>query len=215
MITIAKRVEQLIERWPMLRQGLEMDLLNVSSVARYLKPEVESEIGERISEAAILMAIRRYQKKDAAKKSDTKRPQDFLGDMSVRPSLCDLTFANSPTLQQKVDKIASQFSTHEYFTVSRGILQTSVILYDQKVDDVLKILNGEHLEQRVDKLSAITLWIKRGYGSLPGILVYPLNALAWRGIAVIEIISTYDELNIILYDKDVELAFRTLKQALN
>lgn len=214
MITIAKRVEELIERWPMLRQGLELDLLNVSSVARYLKPEVETEVGERVSEAAVLMAIRRYQSKADKVKSEAKRPQDFLGDMSVRSNLCDITFTNSPTLQQKMNKIAPQFSNQEYFTVSRGLFQTSVILYDAHTSEVLKLLEGEYLEKRVNELSAITLRIRRGYGKLPGILAFPLNSLAWRGIPVIEIVSTYDELNIILYDKDVELAFRTLKQAL-
>lgn len=213
MITIAKRVEELIQQWPMLKEGIELDLLNVSSVARYLKPEVEKEVGERISEAAVLMAIRRYQKRGGNLQAK-KRPQDFLGDLSLRSNLHDITYANSPTLSKKLSEIAQRFSSQSYLTISRGLLQTSVILHTDGLPEVIEQLKDEHLEMRVDDLSAIALQIKRGYGQLPGILAFPLSLLAWRGIPIVEIVSTYDELNLILHKKDVENAFTALNRAL-
>lgn len=214
MITIAKRVEELIQQWPMLKEGIELDLLNVSSVARYLKPEVEKEVGERISEAAVLMAIRRYQKKGGVTRG-ARRPQDYLGDLSLRSNLHDITYTNSPTLSKKLTEIAQSFSNQHYLTISRGLLQTSIILHSEELPRVLELLQSEHLEMRVDALSAITLQIKRGYGQLPGILAFPLTLLAWRGIPVVEIVSTYDELNIILHQTDVQKAFTALSNALS
>lgn len=212
MITIAKRVEELIERWPLLKQGLDLDLMNTSSVARYLKPEIERDIGERISEAAVLMALRRYQQHSQSK--TVANPADFLGDMSLRSHLVDLTYNNSPTLQRRLARLARELSSQHYFTISRGLLQTSIIVHEDHLDHTKQELLKEHQEKQADNLTAITLHLKKGHDQISGILAYPLQLLAWRGITVVEIVSTYDELNIVLYDKDVESAFSTLKNAL-
>lgn len=213
MITIAKRVEALIEQWPLIKQGLDLDLINMSSLARHLRPELEAEMGERISEAAVLMALRRYQSKVKPGKA-TAEPKDYLGDMSLRGGLCDLTYSNSPTLNKRVSKLSDQINPQQYLTVSRGLLQTSLIVHSDAVRDVERQLNDEHLETKVTNLTAVTLHLKEGHAEVTGIVAYPLNLLAWRGISVIELVSTFDELNIVLYDDDIEEAFRTLKSAL-
>lgn len=213
MITIAKRVEQLIEQWPMLKQGIELDLLNTSAVARYLKPEVEQEVGERVSEAAVLMALRRYEKH--GKTPTTVHPQDFLGDMSVRANLSDFTYSNSPTLQRAILQLAQEMPQQHYFTLSRGLMQTSIIFREDHQELVDKRLCDERVEKKACNLTALTMQLKDRHGQIPGIIAYPLQLLAWRGIAVVEFISTYDELNIILHDEDVQPAFTTLNKALN
>lgn len=213
MITISKRVEAIVQRWPLIKQGLDLELINLSSLARYIKPEIEAEIGERISEAAVLMALRRYQSGSVA--APSANPSDFLGDMSLRGSLCDLTYANSPTFNENLDKIFPKLNPQLYLTVSRGLMQTSVIAHRDLLPIVEKQLAYEYLETKVSELTAITLHLKSGHEVAVGVLALPLNLLAWRGISVIELVSTFDELNIVLYNKDVEEAFRTLTMALN
>ncbi len=213
MVTVTQHVQQILEQWPLLRTGLALDLLNTSAVARYLKPEIESRTGERISNAAILMAIRRYRQRLESK--DIKRPEDFLGDLGIKTNLHDLTYANSATLPAKLAKIAEKFAANNYLSISRGLFQTSLIVHDDTIAEIRSRLEGETLEKSVDSLSALTMQIKRGYGQLPGILAHPLQLLAWRGIPIVELISTYDELHIILYHKDIENAFTALNQSLN
>lgn len=214
MLTITSRVETLIERWPLLKQGLDLDLINMSALARHIRPEIEAEIGERVSDAAVMMALRRYQAKSNVT-TQLQRPEDFLGDMSVRSELADLTYTNSPRLERLVAKLAEHISPHVYFTVSRGLLQMSVIIHESARIEVEKLLSSEHLETSVLGLTAITLHLKPGHDLVAGILAYPLNLFAWHGITVIELVSTFDELNIVLYDRDVEEAFRILKQAID
>lgn len=213
MITIASRVESLVERWPFLKQGLDMGLVNLSSLARHIRPELEAEIGERVSDAAVMMALRRYQAK-ARPPSSALRPEDFLGDMSLRSGLADLTYTNSPTLSRRVARLSEHLNPHTYLTVSRGLLQTSVIVHEDERAAVERVLDREHLETSVAGLTAITLHLKPGHDKVAGVLAYPLNLFAWHGITIIELVSTFDELNIVLYDRDVEEAFRIITQAL-
>lgn len=212
MLTITKRVESIVETWPLIKQGLDLDLINLSSLARHLRPQLETEIGERISEAAVLMALRRYQAKQVPVQHI--RPQDFLGDMSLRSELSDLTYSNSPTLNHKVSKLAEHANPQSYLTVSRGLLQTSVIVHEDIRQSVERQLSREHLETKLTNLTAVTLHLKPGHDKVAGIIAYPLGLLAWRGIAVVDLVSTFDELILVLYDKDIEEAFRTLKHAL-
>lgn len=214
MITIAKRVEQLIEQWPMLKQGLELELLNTSAVARYLKPEVENEVGERVSEAAVLMALRRYEHKKV-ESTEVRSPKDFLGDMSLRSDLVDLTYTNAPTLPRKLARLAHDLAPQHYFTSSRGLLQTSVIVHSEHAGAVMAALSKEHLELMTKNLTAVTLHLKAGHDNISGVLVFPLSLLAWRGIPVVEVISTNDELNLIIHSSDVEQAFSVLNQSLS
>jgi hypothetical protein len=214
MITITSRVEAHIKQWPLLKQGMDLGLINLSALARQLRPELETEIGERISDAAVMMALRRYQS-DKNTQQTTNQPQGFLGDMSVRSELADLTYTNSPTLGKHVAQLSERVDPAQYLTVSRGLLQTSVIVHESAREAVKQILCHERLETRVQGLTAITLHLKPGHDHVTGILAYPLNLLAWRGITVVELISTFDELNIVVYDTDVEEAFRTLNQALH
>lgn len=212
MKTIAKRVEELIVQWPLLKQGLGLGLLNTSAVARYIKLEVEQSIGEPVSEAAVLMALRRYQTNMPSLK--TILPSDYLGDISLRSKLADLTYTNSPTLQRRLAKLAHDLPTQHYLTISRGLLQTSLIIHQDHVESTEHVLENEHQEKKVIQLTAVTLHLKQGHDQVTGILAYPLQLLAWKGIPVVEVVSTYDELNIILYDTDIETAFTTLNSAL-
>lgn len=214
MITITSRVEARIKQWPLLKQGMDLGLINLSALARQLRPELEAEIGERISDAAVMMALRRYQSDQEASRP-ALQPPDFLGDMSLRSGLADLTYTNSPTLGKHVARLSEHVDQAQYLTVSRGLLQTSVIVHESARESVEQILCHERLETRVEGLTAITLHLKQGHDHVTGILAYPLNLLAWRGITVVELISTFDELNIVVYDTDVEEAFRSLNQALS
>ena len=216
MITIASRVEALIEQWPMLKQGLELALLNTSAVARYLKPEIETTIGERVSEAAVLMALRRYEQKSHRHSAQSiQKPQDFLGDITVRSNLVDLNYTNSPTIKRAVAQLTQNFDSKHYLTSSRGLFQTSIIVHTEQLPFILHGLKDEYLEKMVKNLSGITLQLKQGHDSVPGILALPLQLLGWRGISIVECISTYDELNLILQNKDIEVAFTTLNAAIN
>jgi hypothetical protein len=62
MVTVAQAVEKIIHRSRYLSEAISKNLINTSSLARYIKPELEKMLLKKVSDAAILMAINRLAK---------------------------------------------------------------------------------------------------------------------------------------------------------
>ena len=60
MVTVSHIVKKIINSRPMLYEALANDIVNFANLAEELKPQIEKEIGSKISEASIIMAIRRH-----------------------------------------------------------------------------------------------------------------------------------------------------------
>ena len=96
MITIAEITETLIRKSPFLEEALSDGLINVSSLARMIKPDIEKKLQKPIKEGAIVMAINRI---SPSKQLKVKRILNTfiqgLGDFTVRSNLSTFTFKNS------------------------------------------------------------------------------------------------------------------------
>jgi aspartokinase len=63
MLTVPEATEKIIERSRYLSEALSKDLINISSLARYIKPELEEMVSKKISTSAIIMALKRLNRK--------------------------------------------------------------------------------------------------------------------------------------------------------
>jgi hypothetical protein len=57
MITVPEVVQDIIQKTPFLEEGLQKNIINLSSLARYIKPEVEERTFKEVGESAIVMAL--------------------------------------------------------------------------------------------------------------------------------------------------------------
>lgn len=62
MITVPEATEKIIKRSRYLSEALSKDLINISSLARYIKPEIEEMLIKKVSVSAIIMALKRLSK---------------------------------------------------------------------------------------------------------------------------------------------------------
>ena len=140
MITIAEITESLIRKSPFLEEALSDGLINVSSLARMLKPDIEKKLQKPIKEGAIVMAINRI---SPSKQLKVKRVLNTfiqgLGDFTVRSNLSTYTFKNSPTLFTKQAKILQMASERKdlFCTISQGINESTVTV--SNASGVIKI----------------------------------------------------------------------------
>jgi len=215
MISTTTVVEELIRKAPFLETAMAEDLVNYSSLARYLKPEIEKKLFKDIKAGAIIMALKRASSR--LKKTIPKGDNILknLGDITIRSNLVDYTFLNSPTLGEAQDKILKKSGGRKdiFITISHGISQVTVIASEAIEKDIKEIFKEESVVCSIGGLSSLTIRIPEEATKMPGVLYSILKVLAWEGINMIETISTFTELTIVLGGRDIERAFSLLKKA--
>lgn len=213
MITIPQIVEEIIQKQPFLVDMINDGLINHSSLARKLKPEIEERLFKSIQLGAIIMALKRIKKNKISKKSvmPFKNP-----DLMVRSRLMEIT-VHSKSLERG-DQLAKLHSLANekglFFTITQGVVETTIITGQSLKTALYKIVNKENVIASFENLSAITIKLTRETVTTSGSYFEILKYLAWEKINIIEVVSTYTEFTIIFQDKDVDRAFSVLKNKL-
>jgi hypothetical protein len=214
MITVAQAVESVIKVKPFLAEALSEGLVNVSSVARKIQPQVEKMVHKPIKEGAIVMALNRMiPHLEVNLHINIGKLLESLGDIIVRSNLTDYTFRNSNTIFHCHTKVMSEIIGNQdiFYTLVRGVFESNLVVsssFERVVEDYFK---DEELLWRQNNLSAITLKLPANNTQITGFYYHILKALAWEGINIKEVVSTTNEFSIMVNDEDVDRAFTILK----
>lgn len=213
MLSVGKATEKILKRSPYIQEALKEEIINISSLARKIKPELEEEMGKSINDSAIIMAIKRLPPNVFSLYTTKMRSvMSELGDLLVRSDLVDYTFENSDTLFEKQIEFMKSLRQREdiFYTVCHGVTETTIIT-SKKVEDELKtIFEQEKIKAVSQNLASVTLKLPVHNTKVSGIYYYLMKQLAWNGINVLEVVSTTNEFSIIVSIEDVDQAFSVL-----
>jgi hypothetical protein len=212
-MNIAQAVDELISVSPFLEEALSEELINVSSLARKLQPDIEKKLHKKVQPGAIVMAINR--RPSGLSFRISKEIREFmrnLGDVIVRSNLRDYTFENSAGLiscnRQLMDEIGGEKEI--FCTISQGVFETTLVVSNLLETRIRDIYRKEKLLARKTRLSSITIRLPESNTEVSGIYYFLLKNLAWSGINVCEVISTSNEVTFVVEEKDVHNAFSRL-----
>jgi hypothetical protein len=197
MITVSDAVEKIVTRSRYLSEAMSKNLVNISSLARYVKPELEEMVFKDVSDAAIIMALTRFQKtlKPVPQyKHIFKRPPEIISHSSI--SMCIF----STDKKSDVLKIASEKTFRDFVRITKSTTQLSVIAPESKLGE-MHLPNHTH-KRCYQNLSAITIRLPSAALDTPGAFYFFLKSLAWDNINVIEIITLREEFTILVEEKD-------------
>lgn len=212
-MTISEAVEEIISCSPFLEEALSEGLINISSLARHILPEVEMLTHKQVKGSAIIMAINRRPAGSMFRISAVIRAyMTKLGDIIVRSGLNDHTFENSPTIIECHRKLMEVVSVDKeaFCTISQGIYETTIVASANLNKKIEMIFAGEKRLAQKKGLSSITIRLPKDNTEISGVYYFLLKNLAWAGINVCEIISTTNEVSIIVSEHDVPRAFPIL-----
>ncbi len=214
MKTISAVVEHYIKSKPFLLSALSQGIINLTSLARNMMPEIENELGKDIKQGAVVMSLKRLSEDlDFRMNHKIVRVLKNIGEITVRSSLTDFTFAVSDTvLNKQAELIASVNGSPEvFFTSSRGVNETNVVISSSMNHLVERLFADEKMIERTDNLASITVKLPKDNISTPGVYYYIFQRLAWEGIIINEVISTSYEFTILVAESEVDQAFRVIK----
>lgn len=215
MVTVPEAAKTIIKRSRYLTEAMSKGFINNSSLARYIKPEIEEMLFKKVNESSIMMALNRLQK---SLKPQSKYKNIFKTKPTIimRSNLFEVSFINSTTLISKYSQILNLNQEQKFFlTFSKGISESTIIASNEIAKQIKETTKDERLTSEFNNLSSITIHLPKLSVTTPGTFYFFLKSLAWEGVNIIEIISTVSEFTLIFEDKDVNKAFSILKSLLN
>lgn len=214
MKTISSAVEHYIKRKPFLQTALAQGIINLTSLARQVKPEIEEQLGKEVRNGAVVMALKRLS--DDLEFRATHRIVKVLkdiGEITVRSSLTDYTFLVSDTILQNQMRLLKEVHQHKdaFYTSSRGVNELNIVVSSILNGMVEEYFREERLSQKTENLASITVKLPAENVSVPGIYYFIFQRLAWEGIVLYEVISTTNEFTILVDEEQVDRAFTVIK----
>jgi hypothetical protein len=208
MLKISDAVREIVAADPSLRVGLAQRLMNLTQVARHIRPAVEARTRKSVQIPAIAMSLSRLQAELPGLAED---PPLTLGRrITVQRGLAVLTFPNTRRCQQGLLPLQQAIrKVQGYLTISEGVREITLI-----VEEVVLPLVEEHVTERASQVSqgvsSLSVSLTRENLRTPGVLYRLLQPLALQGINVAEVTSTTTEFHIYIRDADVMLALDSL-----
>ena len=135
-----------------------------------------------------------------------------IGDITVRSGLIDYNFTNSAEFEKLKSKfnISLLTNTKGFHTLSKGINETTIIISENLKAIFEKKLKDIPYRTKTENLASITIELPKENTQTTGLYYSLLGIIAYKGINLIEVISTTNELTIILKEQQVSTALETL-----
>ncbi len=213
MITVPQLVEEIINSSPILSENFEEGLINYSSLARKLQPEIEEKLYKKVTVGSIVMALKRL-RIEATGDNKLSMALSKITDLSLRSNLVALTFGNSTSLFENQSQLltAASKTPNSFLTISNGIYETSIFISRNLLEQADEIFKNEANKLRVEGLSSITLILPNEAINTPGIHYSVFKKLFSSGVNVFDTVTSFTELTIFLRSEETGKAFGVLKK---
>ncbi len=218
MKTVSSVVENYIKTKPFLLSALSQGIINLTSLARNIMSELDSEFGKEIKQGAVVMALKRLSDDlDFRVNHKISRVLKSIGEITVRSSLVDYNFAVSETILSSQAELISEINKNSdiFYTSSRGVNETNIVVSESVSHLVEKHFANEKLVEKTNNLASITIKLPKENVSTPGVYYFIFQRLAWEGIIINEVISTSYEFTIFVSEEKVDVAFKVIKDLKN
>ncbi len=208
MIRISDEIKKMIEESDFLQFGLSHRLLNLSQVAAYLVPLIETRTKKEVSKSAVLMSLSRLQKNYS--KIMPKMEDIRLKAINIFSNLSVASFEKTDSLKKKLFQFyETQISQNRFMVINESTHEVTVMLDAELLDDLQKHL-GSEMKYLNPQVAGVSVAFDEEYFERPGVIYSIFQQLTLQGISVVEVSSTYTELIIYVNHKDVKLVFDSL-----
>lgn len=210
MKTITDCVHNILRHQPFLEDALSRNIINFSSLAVDLIPQVEKVMRKPVKPGSIVMALRRYHPKRIKHINNLRN----LGDIIVRSGITEYTFLNSNTILTSQSNLLNSVKneTKAYFTYSSNFQESNILVSSSLKETVEKNFKNETCIGVADNLSSMSIALPEDNSKVVGLYFYIFKLLAYEGIPVFEVISTSNYFTLFLEKEYVNQAFLLLNE---
>ncbi len=209
--TAAHRVREYIDAHPSIRDALQMDLINLSALARKIVHDTDVK-----SEDAALIACRRYmvppgtRAREAAVKAILRKSK-----IEIHSKVAIITVRPSYDIMKELGRItAKYFEAGRLFRIVQGSHGITLICDDVIVEEMLEMLSRRDIIQMTRGLVEMSVTSPEEIAATPGVIAYLMDALAGDGINLNEVMSCHTDTIFLVSESDMMPAFKALNKCL-
>ena len=212
MVMISHIVNKIVNDKIFLLEPMRRGIIAYGSLAEQIKPEVEEELGKKVKNHAIVMALRRYAETLSVEHKDIIF--DYSSEIILKTDICDIAMLRSPTLLNKLKKLYDvvDFEKGDILNMIHGQREVSVVTNERYREKLLHLLKGEKILNIEKNLVSLTLTYSKEFLYTPGVIFHIVRSIAWENINIYEIVSTNTELTFILNKKDGIKGYKVLEK---
>lgn len=210
--TVSRKVREMVDRTPFLRDVLRKGFLNYPNYAAEIMEELSQTCNKPVKEAAIIMALRRYAQ-ELNKVDSASVPEAIQYTIVMHTNIVYLDYAKTPELVQQIGAIyrLAALAGNDFLNVIVGSSTVTIGIADKLLPHLEKlVLSSTLLYKATDMVALSMVWGSQQIQN-PGIVYESARRLAWNSINVLGIFSTVTELSFVIKRTDSFDAYRVLQ----
>jgi len=213
MIPISHVVNKLVDERIYLHEALCNGIASYGSVAKYLKPFIEKELGREVEHFAIVTALRRYAEKIKIKFKDIEFNTKY-SEVNLKTHIIDINVFKTAELFDKLKRFYDliNFEKGDILHIIYGRTHVAIVTNKRYKEKILKLLQNQKIKKIEEDLVALSFTVGKERLEEPGVLFKLTRSLAWENINVVEIISVDLEVTFIVDRKDANKGFNALEK---
>ncbi|MFA5077471.1 MAG: hypothetical protein WC488_03520 [Candidatus Micrarchaeia archaeon] len=214
MPTVSHVVSNLVNQQPFLREAMLQDIISYAKLAYWMKPQVERQLGKKVRDGAITMALHRISESARAEESKTKtvfsKGQITL---SIKSDIMEFTFLKSRSVMDSISLFYDRvnFEQGEVFNVTQGNYEVSVVVSRKLKKEFEEHMRSEKALSSLESLALLSIKFPPEVVGAPGFFSQVTSQLAWHDINILESFSTYTEMMLALEENSVTRAYNVLQ----
>lgn len=210
--SINQVVQEILVARPQLLFALSMGVINYSALARALKSEVERRVGTTVSEAAVKVALIRFREqvtKSIGREDVTRVVAESTTTLVDDVGLVTVRLIDPLELLRSLSGVKARL-----LQLTQGIRALTIVADTLAIQQLIASLDRSSIEEVYFNQAAVIVESPKSIISTPGVMAYMTLLLAFHGINITQVISTYtDTLFIVNREKAVE-AYSLLRSAI-
>jgi|688.fasta_scaffold144394_2 hypothetical protein len=209
MLSITDHVRNILVSQPLIEEMLGQNLLNTTQYAKQIQPQIEQKSYKKVEIGSIVTALSRL-------KNDIKNFTKInfkAEDISLKFPISEISYTLSTAHISKTSKIYEKFGGLEnhFLNIVSGSSETTIFVNTKYKTEIIKAF-GKKSKIVLDNLCLINLKFNPKYFYETGITYLVLKSLTWNNVNLVEIVSTYTEIGLIISMKDSQKAFDILSR---
>lgn len=210
MLTTTDIVRQIVQKSYFVSETLKNNWLNLSQYATFIQPEIEQKLYKKVQIGSIITALSRIRKEI----KETFEIKIKISDLSLKIPITEINFAKNSDHSAKISQLYSQLATVEssFLNIISGNTETGIFVNSRYQEEVLSIFGPQKPNLILPKLGAISIKFDPEYLDTIGSIYQILKFLVWESVNLLEIISTFTELTLIVNRKNSQQVFDILER---